>query len=252
MTKPCGGKPARLPLTPGLGAHLDPDLRAAARPRPSGWRPLFGQSEAAQQHLARQGVASGDVFVFFGWFRDAEEDRGHYRYARRPGGLGRPRLRSDVLAGPLQGYQAIWGWMEIGEVMPAAEFAARHPWAIGEHPHLIASLASHSPWANTVYMAARHFSQDHRIAGAGVLRYSDKCRLTMPGARSRRWWTLPDSFHPQHTTRPMTYHPPAAWSAPAGGRVTLRSACIGQEFVVPINDGINAWLTDLLASAQPW
>ena len=50
----------------------------------------------------------------------------------------------------------------------------------------------------------------------------------------------------------MTYHPPGAWSPPAGGRVILRSACIGQEFVVPMNDGITAWLKALITSAQPW
>jgi hypothetical protein len=245
------GKPADTEPIPGLGAHLDPDLRAAAQPRPAGWRPLFGQADAAQQHLANQGVAPGDVFVFFGWFRDTQDDHGQVRYARRAGAGRRGQPAEDAI-GPLRDYHAIWGWMEIGEVMPAAEFAARHPWAHDQHPHLIADLGDQYPGTNTVYMAAPHLRQDHRIAGAGVLRYSDSYRLTMPGARSRRWWSLPDSFHPQHTSRPMTYHPPGSWSAPAGGRVTLRSACIGQEFVVPVNTGIEAWLTNLLTTAQPW
>ena len=51
-------------------------------------------------------------------------------------------------------YHAIWGWMEIGEVLPAAEFAGRHPWAIKEHPHLIPDIASQYAGANTIYMAA--------------------------------------------------------------------------------------------------
>jgi hypothetical protein len=245
LTKPHGGGLPRLPVTADLGAHLDPDLRASARPRPAGWRPLFGQSEAAQRHLSRQGVGVGDVFVFFGWFRDAEDNHGQYRYARpHPSGGNTPR--------PCPDYQAIWGWMEIGEVLPACAFAERHPWAADQHPHLIASLASHNPWANTMYMAAPHFSQDPCLPGAGTMHYSQASRLTAPDARSRRWWSLPDCFHPLHTSRPMTYHPPGAWSPPDGGRVILRSACIGQEFVVPMNDGITAWLKALITSAQPW
>jgi hypothetical protein len=98
-------------------------------------------------------------------------------------------------------------------------------------------------------MAADHFSNAPDISGAGVMLYSDKCTLTMPGARSRRWWELPDGFHPQNSSRPMTYHPPECWSAPSGGRVKLRSACIGQEFVVPVNAEIDAWLTDLVKNA---
>src|SRR5262249_20168082 len=55
-------------------AHLDPDLDPAARPRPRGWRPVFGQEGAAQTVLARAGVGPGDVFVYFGWFRRGRED----------------------------------------------------------------------------------------------------------------------------------------------------------------------------------
>src|SRR5215467_4184568 len=100
LTKPCRGGRARLPVAPDLGAHLDPDLRAAARPRPPGWQPLFGQSEAAQRHLVRQGVGPGDVFVFYGWFRDAEDHHGQYRYAR-------PRAFAGKAPRPSPDYHAI-------------------------------------------------------------------------------------------------------------------------------------------------
>ena len=40
-------------------------------PREPGWRPLFGQAGAAQTVLARAGVGPGDLFLFFGWFRQA-------------------------------------------------------------------------------------------------------------------------------------------------------------------------------------
>jgi len=60
--------------------HLDPDLHHPALKRRSGWRPLFGQAGAAETHLRRYGVTVGDLFLFFGWFRQAELYERSYRY----------------------------------------------------------------------------------------------------------------------------------------------------------------------------
>lgn len=49
--------------------HLDPDLDSDALSRSAGWRPACGQQWPSQGHLARQGVGTGDLFPFFGWFR---------------------------------------------------------------------------------------------------------------------------------------------------------------------------------------
>ncbi|WP_209348477.1 hypothetical protein [Pontixanthobacter sp. CEM42] len=40
---------------------------------------LFGQHAAAQTHLCNQGVGFGDVFVFFGLFREEETGEPHHR-----------------------------------------------------------------------------------------------------------------------------------------------------------------------------
>jgi len=67
---------------PHFGAHLDPDLDAGAYPRGDGWRPVFGQADSAQSALERQGVACGDLFLFFGWFRDVEACGGRFGSSR--------------------------------------------------------------------------------------------------------------------------------------------------------------------------
>ena len=59
-------------IRPETQAHLDPDLNFGSIPRPENWKPLFGQAGAAERHLQNQGVKAGDVFVFFGWFRQVE------------------------------------------------------------------------------------------------------------------------------------------------------------------------------------
>lgn len=59
-------------VKPDTFAHLDPDLNALSVPRQTNWRPVFGQAGAAEKHLQNQGVKEGDVFVFYGWFRQVE------------------------------------------------------------------------------------------------------------------------------------------------------------------------------------
>ena len=59
--------------------HLDPDLNFDAyryrkdRPDWQQWRGMLGQAGIAQSHLNKQGVGSGDVFLFFGLYRQVEE-----------------------------------------------------------------------------------------------------------------------------------------------------------------------------------
>jgi len=55
--------------------HLDPDLGTftvdGRRSRCAG---VFGQAPAASGHLDNQGVAVGDLFLFFGTFQDARSE----------------------------------------------------------------------------------------------------------------------------------------------------------------------------------
>ena len=67
-------------LGPGDEAHLDPDLDAGAYPREPGWRALLGQAEIAQRHLEKEGVAAGDLFLFFGLYRQVEANRTGWRF----------------------------------------------------------------------------------------------------------------------------------------------------------------------------
>ena len=41
---------------------------------------VFGQCDAAQSHLANQGVGIGDVFLFFGLFADDQSGERHHRF----------------------------------------------------------------------------------------------------------------------------------------------------------------------------
>ncbi len=219
-------------------AHLDPDLRADAHPRPAAWRPAFGQAGAAQAHLANQGVGPGDLFLFFGWFRAAENARGQYRF--RPGA-------ADV--------HALFGWLQIDEVLPTGPDAALPPWAAA-HPHATTERAA----PNVLYVARDALTIDGAptgLPGAGVFgRLHDDLVLTArdaegrPGQRSR--WRLPRCFRPEDGQPRMTYHAnPARWvDDPASvDHLFVRTVGRGQEFVVDASacPGVLAWAADLVA-----
>jgi hypothetical protein len=109
----------------------------------------FGQTGAAQSHLAKNGVGVGDVFLFFGLFASLHGRDRHHR---------------------------IFGYMEVEEVRRLGSrpcesdnpkgFLRRHPHTIGE-------------WNenNTLYL------------GSGMkARTADRClRLTKPGASPTVW-----------------------------------------------------------------
>lgn len=53
--------------------HLDPDIYGVLKNTHAGWKPAFGQYEIPAKHLDGQGVDVGDVFLFYGMFRQTEK-----------------------------------------------------------------------------------------------------------------------------------------------------------------------------------
>jgi hypothetical protein len=216
-------------------AHLDPDLRPGICPRLKGWRPIFGQAGAAQAHLAGQGVGAGDLFLFFGWFRQVELVQARYRYVK-----GAPDLH------------VVYGWLRVGEVLDLAHqpYCAQVSAICGESGPWLAvsrgaprSTLCAPPWAmyhphcqwhgtgeNALYVAA-HSDGLGDAEGGAIEHYDERLRLSAPG-ESRSFWRLPAWFHPRGRT-PLSYHAdPDRWTGLDDGHVLLRTAARGQEFVL--------------------
>ena len=197
--------------------HLDPDLDCVKAARMPGWRPSLGQSGAAQSHLSRRGIGQGDVFLFFGWFRQAERVAGRWRYAPDA-----PNLH------------VLFGWLEVAEVLSIVtqreEALVRHPWA-ASHPH-VAKPEWYNDERNTLYIAkTRSNYAAGNVAGGGRFpAMRPTLQLTKSG-HSRSVWSLPSWFSPEGRT-PLSYHPKATNWKDEDGSVTLRSAAKGQEFVI--------------------
>ena len=197
--------------------HLDPDLRPELRPAAgqtglTGKERLFGQTGAAEQHLRNQEVGPGDLFLFFGWFREAEQREGAWRRV-----------------GPEE--HCLWGGLQIeaSHLVTDAELAGKLKWA-AHHPHV-------AHWDrydrnNRVYRARRRLSFAPDLPGAGVFRWHPGLTLTQRcgEAVTRREWCLPGFVR----RTGLTYNQVDGPRCPASrGCVHMSSAAIGQEFVMP-------------------
>jgi len=202
--------------------HVDPDLNPSVLPRLRGWRGALGQVGAAQSHLSNEGVSVGDLFLFWGLFRHAEQKNRWTFY-------GAPEHR-------------LFGWLQVGEILQLGEdgsFAAkRYAW-LRDHPHV------RHGWSrqNALYVAAEQLrinGAGFAVPGWGVFRQGLK--LTADGANPSVW-SMPDWLNPIRGGVGMTYHGDHSWS-PDG---TMTCASRGQEFVADIARRTDAllWLNRL-------
>ncbi|MEZ4865105.1 MAG: hypothetical protein R3C14_27565 [Caldilineaceae bacterium] len=217
-------------ISRGATAHLDPDIYTTLYPHRPDWRPLFGQDGAAQSHLVNQGVAEGDLFLFFGWFRQVEANGDGYRFVRNA---------------PDQ--HLLYGWLQVGEVWSGGEWWQTAPSWARYHPHCRAGYTVR----NTLYCAAPQLTLPGAhllLGGAGVFtHYHGQRVLTAPG-RKRAEWRLPRWFYPHNGRPPLSYHSDRTRWTLADDFVHLRSAHRGQEFVLDTTAYPEAlpWLSDLL------
>ena len=220
-------------VSPQAFAHLDPDLDPANVPRRPGWQPLFGQTGTAERHLQNQRVGPGDVFLFFGWFREVVFSAGKFQYQRGATNL-----------------HVCFGWLQIQQRLQIAPppASALPPWST-EHPHHKA-VPYGSP--DSIYTATQSLSLPGlsvNLPGAGVLDQFDPKRcLTAPTAPGRIYWQLPAWFYPPSAQTALTYHSDLTrWHRGHGG-VVLKTVCQGQEFVLDCNHYPSAipWLANLL------
>lgn len=221
--------------------HLDPDLDAATVERAPEWRPAFGQGGGAQAHLQNHSVGKGDLFLFFGWFRDIRTN-------------GSRRWEFDTNAADRH---VLFGWLQVDEVFPIAHRRRRalelHPW-LQSHPHFKEEAVD---WQlSTVYLAKETLdlpidTGGRLLPGGGTFdKIAPERILTDVAQPNRSVWKLPGWFLPDGSQRALTYHgEPKRWSMGNDGWVRLSTVGRGQEFVLHADDYPLAqeWLADLLS-----
>lgn len=212
--------------------HLDPDLDAGSCERSHPFQPAFGQTGAASRHLINRSVEEGDLFLFFGWFRETVERDGRLRYAS-----GAPDRH------------LIYGWMQADRLLRGEELehALSENQALQSHPHAQERRLANP--LNTIVVPRDRltlFGRDTGLPGSGTFStVRDPLVLSAPG-RSRTWWKLPDFMHPETGTTLSYHEDPARWFREEDG-LTLKSAARGQEFVLDVVDFVSAleWLAGI-------
>jgi len=212
-------------LTKGRSAatrpcHFDPDLERGA----------FGQEKSAQGHLRRQGVCTGDLFLFFGLFRAAEKVQGAYRFVS-----GAPREHR------------LYGWLQVGEVAvlgkDGSHAACRWP-HLARHPHVRPGWHA----TNTLYVATTQLrlpGGSLNLPGFGLFSTDARLLCLSCDERTPSLWRLPSWLGVHDGGVRLSYHAaPARW---VGG--CLQSVARGQEFVADIDghDEAQRWLRTLFA-----
>lgn len=195
--------------------HLDPDLKRDVTERSEGWRPAFGQADQSLSELRNNGFGTGDLFLFFGWFRETEYRNGRLRYKRNS---------PDI--------QMIYGYMQVGEIVKAGDIIPE--WLL-THPHAL--RIKNGSTRDAIFLPTDKLSFAPELAGASMLHYDSELVLTAPGM-SRSKWALPDFFKKENV---KIGHSPRQ---PEDGSY-FQSAAIGQEMIWEAPASAFSWLQNI-------
>jgi len=201
-------------LLPDSKCHLDPDLRRDVKERHDSWKPAFGQMSTSLSHLRNQAVSTGDIFLFFGWFRETEIKGGNLKYKK--GGL-------DA--------HIIYGYMQIGKIIERKEDTPK--W-LKEHPH----FSYNQSWninKNAIFLPTEKLSILPFMSGSGTLNYRRNRVLTKNGF-SRRYWDLPLFFKEVNIS----------YNVKSWQQDIFKSAGRGQEFVMEATPDIINWVKQII------
>lgn len=194
-------------LTFDTTCHLDPDLCKDIKPRKPGWKGSFGPDSKWQTHLKENDVKEGDVFLFFGTFKNAVKQNGDYTFES-----GSPVVH------------LIFGYLQVGQRLCPKDDGIP-AWMIG-HPH------AEDGSEGIIYVAKEKLSWNKKLSGSGVFDYHTDLVLTKKGYSKSRW-DLPTFFREAK----ISCHKKNPWKEEG----YFQSVGRGQEFVVYCSPQIKEW-----------
>lgn len=205
----------KCPVSPNLKCHFDPDLDYMAYPRMNEWKGCFGQAGAAQTVLENSNVCEGDIFLFFGWFKQTYLKNGKLHYCSGPG------------------MHMIFGWLQIDKLLYTNKMTI--PEWLKYHPHSLTECRYRD--SNCIYIGKEKLDWNNKIPGYGIFtEIKDALILTKEGY-SRSRWNLPKEFQ----NLKITYHSSNSWK-----KDYFQSACRGQEFVFEENSHVETWAKKIM------
>ncbi|MDE6552887.1 MAG: hypothetical protein K2K98_08010 [Muribaculaceae bacterium] len=192
------------------GCHLDPDLIMEVKYRKEGWKPAFGQADQSLSELRNNDFGEGDLFLFFGWFRETEYVTGKLRYKRNA---------PDI--------QLIYGYMQVGSILSGDNDI---PDWLMEHPHV--GRIKEGSRSDAIFLPTEHLDFLPVAPGASMLKFSPELILTASGM-TRSKWKLPDFFK-----EIKIGHSPKQ----PENKEYFQSATIGQEMIWECTEEAIGWI----------
>jgi len=145
--------------------HLDPDLNYWTHSkRHKQWKAAFGQAGPQEARLQQGKVCVGDIFLFYGWFKQIRIKSGRYEYIKNSRNL-----------------HVIYGYMVVDEVFDLSNPKLEVPAHLDDHPHMVNRYTYGKK--NRIYCGT----------DAGIFQYHKDLVLTRDG-ESRSRWELPSFF----------------------------------------------------------
>lgn len=152
--------------------HLDPDLIRSVLPnRDADWKPAFGQAGTAEGVLRNEDIGKGDIFLFFGWYKNIDRIGSRFKY--REGSSNS------------SGFHSIFGYLEVEQRIDLSSMNAVIPVCYARHPHVYERNRLQRP--NSLYISSNQLSLDHSKPGAGAFRFHDGLKLTRTDCTKSKW-----------------------------------------------------------------
>lgn len=161
--------------------HLDPDIQENIKQIPDRhWTAAFGQCDASQSYLANKQVGIGDLFLFFGWFKQTEGDlhNGTLRYIKNAPDL-----------------HVLYGYLQVGEIVTDKTILQEnYSW----HPH--ASQHFTCKQSNALYLPTKFLTIEKTKKGYGTFTFSENKILTLSGG-TRATWKEIEALQPENINK---------------------------------------------------
>ena len=209
-------------IKPSDTCHYDPNLETGQ----------FGQVGAAQTHLENNKVGIGDIFLFWGWFRETVEFQNKISFSKTD-----------------PGHYRMFGWFQIGKIIKLGDdpswYSKEKP-NPNSHPHTIGKWKKN----NTLYIAKKNLEgfELKNFPGFGKFKATKMTNLSFNPLVKKSKWICPQWLNPKHGGCGMSYHKNLSrWK-----ENTVDIVGRGQEFVAkPKNDKeCKKWLMSIFQSAD--
>ena len=183
---------------------------------------IFGQANAAQTELKNKDIQTGDLFLFFGWFKNLS------------------RSGRDL--------HHIFGWLQINKIIEGEKKIKKFLLENNlQHPHGFEDVSRYKN--NTLYIGAKKLSFDKKIFncnGSGLFKKTHKNLILTEPHMTRSNWKLPVEF----LSSKNIFLNRLKWRDKKNLKVAYKG--FGQEFILDVekNPKVAKWAINLILNHE--